>query len=147
MCEEPAVADVLLPGCREAALRGLTTPEDFVVKEGALSYADGSSYKASLWRGAPSRLPLSPAAHQLCTPDTSPLGTALLQGDLLGSLRHGEGTYTLPSGAVYSGSWRYDSLQGRGTAVMPDGQTYEGEWRAGKAEGCAAPVARSWGPY
>ena len=57
---------------------------------------------------------------------------------MLGNLRHGKGTYTLDTGAVYSGQWRYDALEGRGRAAMPDGQTYDGEWRGGKAKGCGS---------
>ena len=63
---------------------------------------------------------------------------AWMQGEVLGNLRHGAGTFTLASGAVYAGDWRYDALEGRGKASMPDGQTYEGQWRGGKAKGCAA---------
>lgn len=57
------------------------------------------------------------------------------QGEVLGNLRHGNGTYVRADGSKYSGQWRYDALEGVATAITADGQTYTGEWRAGKAAG------------
>lgn len=57
------------------------------------------------------------------------------QGQVLGTLRHGRGTYTRADGATYSGEWRYDVLDGEATARMPDGQTYVGQWKKGRAHG------------
>lgn len=57
------------------------------------------------------------------------------EGERLGALRHGKGTYTRADGATYKGEWRYDVLEGHARAVMPDGQTYDGPWKEGRACG------------
>ena len=54
---------------------------------------------------------------------------------MLGSLRHGTGTYIQSNGCKYTGQWRYDLLEGRATAVTDGGQIYTGEFRQGRAHG------------
>eukprot|EP00966_Prymnesium_polylepis_P300237 6938305-Prymnesium_polylepis.1 len=48
---------------------------------------------------------------------------------------HGHGSFTYPSGHVYTGQW-VDGLQhGRGQFTYPDGQRFEGTWRNGSRHG------------
>lgn len=57
------------------------------------------------------------------------------QGEMLGALRHGNGTFIQNDGTKYTGQWSYNLLEGRATAVTRSGQTYEGEFRKGRAHG------------
>ncbi|MBF0370975.1 MAG: SUMF1/EgtB/PvdO family nonheme iron enzyme [Magnetococcales bacterium] len=49
--------------------------------------------------------------------------------------RHGEGTYTWPDGATYTGDFLYDARTGKGTFTWPNGATYQGEFKEGKRHG------------
>lgn len=77
---------------------------------------------------------------------------APLQGEVLGTLRHGEGRHTCSSGDSHVGAWQYDKRHGRGTAAFASGLRYEGQWREDQAHGWGAtnnpPVwlfqARMW---
>ena len=59
----------------------------------------------------------------------------LLQGETLGSLRHGRGAHTCSNGDLYEGQWRYDRRDGTGKMTFTSGLRYEGEWREDKAHG------------
>jgi len=61
-----------------------------------------------------------------------------MQGELLGNMRHGKGTFTDTNGTIYSGEWKYDILDGRAQAHMADGSSFTGEWVAGNPHGCGA---------
>ena len=43
-------------------------------------------------------------------------------------LKHGQGTFTYPSGSVYEGSWVDDRKHGQGRFVAASGNVYEGMW-------------------
>ena len=43
-------------------------------------------------------------------------------------LKHGQGTFTYPSGSVYEGSWVRDQKHGTGRFVATSGNVYEGQW-------------------
>ena len=61
-----------------------------------------------------------------------------LQGEVLGTLRHGEGRHTCSSGDSHVGAWQYDKRHGRGTATFASGLRYEGQWREDQAHGWGA---------
>lgn len=57
------------------------------------------------------------------------------QGEMLGDLRHGQGTHTTSTGDTYSGSWKYDQRHGKGVFKAANGMVYEGRWEDDKATG------------
>jgi hypothetical protein len=57
------------------------------------------------------------------------------EGEFRENVRHGDGKYVLPNGAVYEGEWREDLMSGRGTFRWPDGSVYIGSWKDGKRNG------------
>ena len=56
-------------------------------------------------------------------------------GPLKKGLHHGIGTYLLPNGYEYKGTWVDGQIQGKGIAKYPDGTIYEGDFKAGKPFG------------
>ncbi|NJK84089.1 MAG: hypothetical protein HC912_10110 [Saprospiraceae bacterium] len=52
-----------------------------------------------------------------------------------GDCQNGEGTYLLPSGAKYFGTFKNGEIHGFGTCKYPDGSKYEGEWENRLYEG------------
>ena len=58
------------------------------------------------------------------------------QGEVLDTLRHGEGKHTCSNGDTYDGSWRFDKRQGHGTAEFARGLKYQGQWHEDLAQGC-----------
>ena len=69
-----------------------------------------------------------------------------MQGDTLGSLKHGHGRLTCTNGDVYTGQWRYDKRDGTGHAVFerqksitgsaqPKPICYEGGWSNDRTHG------------
>ena len=128
--------------CREAALlSGFSCPDDFVVRERTLdNYGGGDLYQASRPAGGEVASWHQPPPHstQRYTPLTSPAlppPPLRLQGEALGTLRHGRGAFTRACGDRYVGEWRYDLREGRGKAQFASGLMYDGEWVNDKAEG------------
>ena len=60
---------------------------------------------------------------------------SVYEGQYRGTVRHGIGTYRMPSGYEYHGAWVDDEIEGLGRAVFPDGSVYEGEFLAGQPHG------------
>ena len=56
-------------------------------------------------------------------------------GDIVGGLRHGQGTYTWVDGSVYIGSWAEGNQHGEGTKTWADGSSYTGAYVDGKKYG------------
>lgn len=50
-------------------------------------------------------------------------------GEALGSLRHGRGVQTSPSGDKYDGKWYLDKRDGDGSFAGANGLTYNGQWK------------------
>lgn len=57
------------------------------------------------------------------------------QGEVLDTLRHGQGKHTCSNGDTYDGAWQYDKRHGRGTATFARGVCYEGQWKEDLAHG------------
>ena len=47
-------------------------------------------------------------------------------------MRHGQGIYTGPNGAVYEGEWQNDKKHGQGVQTLADGTKYDGQWEKDK---------------
>ena len=58
-----------------------------------------------------------------------------MQGQTLGSMRHGKGVHICSNGDSYRGYWRLDKRHGRGKASFASGVHYEGDWVDDKAHG------------
>ena len=56
-------------------------------------------------------------------------------GDIVGGLRHGQGTFTWVDGSVYIGSWAEGNQHGEGTKTWADGSSYTGAYVDGKKYG------------
>ena len=72
----------------------------------------------------------------------------LTQGDTLGTMRHGRGTFTSATGDTYTGGWQYNKRQGKGhakfirrtsaeTSEQPLPVSYEGDWEDDRTQGYA----------
>ena len=70
------------------------------------------------------------------------------QGDTLGTMRHGRGTFTSATGDTYTGGWQYNKRQGQGhakfvrhispeTSEQPLPVSYEGDWKDDRTQGYA----------
>lgn len=55
-----------------------------------------------------------------------PLGT--YTGETANELKHGKGTWEMPSGKKYIGEWRNEMRHGYGVYSLPNGEKYEGMW-------------------
>jgi hypothetical protein len=57
------------------------------------------------------------------------------KGGWVNDKKHGQGTKTWASGSKYVGSWQNDKRHGHGIYTWPDGNMYEGDWQDGKKHG------------
>ena len=67
-------------------------------------------------------------------------------GEWVGGLMSGRGTFVWSSGERYDGEWRDGKEEGRGTFTWPDGSYFDGNWVGGEKHGVgiwAPPVAPS----
>ena len=67
-------------------------------------------------------------------------------GEWVGGLMCGRGTFVWSSGERYDGEWRDGKEEGRGTFTWPDGSYFDGNWVGGEKHGVglwAPPVASS----
>jgi hypothetical protein len=46
---------------------------------------------------------------------------------------HGKGSYTWPSGAMYTGHYKDDMRSGKGVLILPYGGSYKGDFKNGKS--------------
>ena len=56
-------------------------------------------------------------------------------GDVVGSIKNGQGTMTYSDGSVYSGTWVNDTRRGDGKMTYTNGDTYEGSWKNDQPDG------------
>lgn len=59
----------------------------------------------------------------------------VVQGEMLGPLRHGRGRHQCSNGDAYEGGWAYDKREGRGCLTLASGMSYDGEWKKDQAHG------------
>ena len=57
------------------------------------------------------------------------------EGEWLGELMDGAGTWTGADGERYVGEWRDGERHGRGLSTGPDGSMYDGQWEDGVEHG------------
>jgi hypothetical protein len=53
-------------------------------------------------------------------------------GECKNGKRHGQGTFTMPSGAIYVGEFKDDLFHGRGTITLKDGKQSTGIFKYGE---------------
>lgn len=69
------------------------------------------------------------------------------EGEVLDTLRHGDGRHTCSNGDIYDGAWNFDKRHGRGTATFASGLRYEGQWREDMANGSGRATYQNGGSY
>jgi hypothetical protein len=60
---------------------------------------------------------------------------SIYEGDFVGNIREGAGTYWYADGTVYRGDWKSGKSHGRGELITPNRDRYIGEWKDGKRSG------------
>lgn len=74
--------------------------------------------------------PLSPSSSTTLS-HNNPFPPVISQG----GVKHGAGTYTWTTGAVYSGDWLHGCMHGVGTFATADGSCYTGSWATDMKQG------------
>ncbi len=117
-------------------------------------FPNGDQYQG-LWRNGQ---PNGPGMYKARVTDTPRRGRHVLtrglgtqwvngnefNGEWVGGLMSGRGTFVWSSGERYDGEWRDGKEEGRGTFTWPDGSYFDGNWVGGEKHGVgiwAPPVA------
>ena len=131
----------------EAIAQGFTSPEDFKVREDAIEYEDGSSYRGEMLgmmrHGKGVYKDASGAEYSGEFKYNTLEGNARAKmpdgssydGEWVGGNPHGAGRSVYPGGGVYTGDFEHGGRNGWGTMVFSNGDEYEGEWKNDQIHG------------
>ena len=75
------------------------------------------------------------AAAWCCIAGALPLWGAAPQGCVKGDCVNGRGTFVLPDGSKYVGTFKAGVPEGRGSFFFKDGRVYTGDYRGGRRTG------------
>ena len=124
-------------------------PNGLEMSEQTLQYSNGDGYEVAVqflhgitWPAGHCLCRSGSAQGLLCKSQANLLckkkWVMVMQGQTLGTMRHGKGVHMCSNGDTYRGYWRLDKRHGRGKASFASGVQYEGDWIDDKANGSGA---------